>query len=130
MEQRAANGEDGYVSKNNRPAVKRFTPPRKLGEESGSEYSDSDYSDSEYSESEDYSSDSYSDEEGQDKEYLRNVREAARAKALRAKIEATLILLMRTDIRLKQLQNSKIDLNNLPLKNQLLKFLEIHESIK
>jgi len=87
MEQRAANGEDDYVSKNNRPAVKRFTPPRKLGEESGSEYSDSDYSDSEYSESEDYSSDSYSDEEGQDKEYLRNVREAARAKALRAKFE-------------------------------------------
>jgi len=87
MEQRAANGEDDYVSKNNRPAVKRFTPPRKLGDESGSEYSDSDYSDSEYSESEDYSSDSYSDEEGQDKEYLRNVREAARAKALRAKFE-------------------------------------------
>merc|ERR1719228_1247529 len=71
MEQRAANGEDDYVSKNNRPAVKRFTPPRKLGEESGSEYSDS----------------SYSDEEGEDKEYLRNVREAARAKALRAKFE-------------------------------------------
>merc|ERR1719228_1039743 len=87
MEQRAANGEDDYVSKNNRPAVKRFTPPRKLGEESGSEYSDSDYSDSEYTESEDYSSDSYSDEEGEDKEYLRNVREAARAKALRAKFE-------------------------------------------
>merc|ERR1719228_1386992 len=86
MEQRAANGKDDYVSKSNRPAVKRFTPPRKLGDESGSEYSDSDYSESDYSESEDYSSDSYSDE-GEDKEYLRNVREAARAKALRAKFE-------------------------------------------
>merc|ERR1712106_686008 len=87
MEQRAANGEDDYVSKNNRPSVKRFTPPRKLGDESGSEYSDSDYSDSEYSNSADYSSDSYSDNEGGDKEYLRNVREAARAKQLRAKFE-------------------------------------------
>merc|ERR1719431_514251 len=46
------------------------------------------------------------------------------------KMEVTLILLMKTDIRLKQLQNSKIDLNNLPLKNQLLKSSEIHESIK
>merc|ERR1719228_806462 len=84
MEKRAANGEDDYIR--SRPAVKRFTPPRKLGDESGSEYSDSEYSDSEYSES-DYSSDSYGHEEGEDDEYLRNVREAARAKALRAKFE-------------------------------------------
>jgi len=87
MEQRAANGEDDYVSRNNRPSVKRFTPPRKLNDESGSEYSDSEYSDSEYSDSEDYSSESYSEQEGEDMEYLRNVREAARAKALRAKFE-------------------------------------------
>jgi len=86
MEQRVANGEDEYVPKN-RPSVKRFTPPRKLNDESGSEYSESDYSDSEYSESEDYSSESYSEGEGEDAEYLRNVREAARAKALRAKFE-------------------------------------------
>jgi len=84
MEKRAANGEDDYIR--SRPAVKRFTPPRKLGDESGSEYSDSEYSDSEYSES-DYSSDSYGHEEGEDDEYLRNVREAARAKQLRAKFE-------------------------------------------
>lgn len=40
-----------------RPAVKRFTPPRKLNSdsESGSEYSDSEYTDSDYSDSE-YSS--------------------------------------------------------------------------
>ena len=44
-------------SARNRPAVKRFTPPRKLNSdsESGSEYSDSEYSDSDYSDSE-YSS--------------------------------------------------------------------------
>jgi len=85
MEKRAANGEDDYIR--SRPAVKRFTPPRKLGDESGSEYSDSEYSDSDYSES-DYSSDSYGkDDENEDDEYLRNVREAARAKQLRAKFE-------------------------------------------
>jgi len=85
MEKRVANGEDDYIR--SRAAIKRFTPPRKLGDESGSEYSDSDYSDSEFSESEDYSSDSHGEEGGQDQEYLKNVREAARAKQLRAKFE-------------------------------------------
>jgi len=87
MERRVANGEDPEDTVR-RPVLKRFTPPRKLGEESGSEYSDSDYSDSDYSDSEDYSSDSYlSDRGGQDDEYLKNVRDAARAKQLRAKFE-------------------------------------------
>jgi len=85
MEKRVANGEDDYIR--SRKDIKRFTPPRKLGDESGSEYSDSEYSDSDYSESEDYSSDSLGEAEGQDDEYLRNVREAARAKQLRAKFE-------------------------------------------
>merc|ERR1712106_611220 len=83
MERRVANGEDPEDTVR-RPVLKRFTPPRKLGEESGSEYSDSDYSDSDYSDSADYSSDSQDPEEN---EYLRNVREAARAKQLRAKFE-------------------------------------------
>jgi len=85
MEERAANGEDEYAR--NRPAVKRFTPPRKLNSdsESGSEYSDSEYSDSDYSDSEYSSDESY--EGGEDKEYLRAVKDAARAKALRAKFE-------------------------------------------
>jgi len=87
MENRVANGEDPEEHVRSRP-LKRFTPPRKLGEESGSDYSDSDYSDSEYSDSEDYSSDSYlSGEGGEENEYLRNVRDAARAKQLTAKFE-------------------------------------------
>ena len=40
-----------YISVMHKRPLKRFTPPRKLGEESGSEYSDSEYSDSEYSDS-------------------------------------------------------------------------------
>jgi len=83
MERRVANGEDPEDTVR-RPVLKRFTPPRKLGEESGSEYSDSDYSDSDYSDSADYSSDS---RDGEEDEYLKNVREAARAKQLRAKFE-------------------------------------------
>ena len=72
------------IAVKNRPAVRRMTPPRKLNSdsESGSEYSDSDYTDSDYSDSE-YSS----DYDGEDKEYLRAVKDAARAKALRAKFE-------------------------------------------
>lgn len=85
MEERAANGEDEYMR--TRPAVKRFTPPRKLNSdsESGSEYSDSEYTDSDYSDSEYSSDDDY--DGAQDKEYLRAVKDAARAKALRAKFE-------------------------------------------
>lgn len=85
MEQKVANGEeiDDPLLAHKRP-LKRFTPPRKLGEESGSEYSDSEYSDSEYTGS--YSSYTSEDEEEED-EYLRNIREAARAKQLRAKFE-------------------------------------------
>jgi len=86
MERRVANGEDPDDGVR-RPTLKRFTPPRKLGEESGSEYSDSEYSDSDYSDSEYYSSDSFSGKEEQEDEYLKNVREAARAKQLRAKFE-------------------------------------------
>jgi len=85
MEQKIANGEevDDPLLCPKRP-LKRFTPPRKLGEESGSECSDSDYSD--YSDS--YSSyTSGSEDEEEEDEYLRNVREAARAKQLRAKFE-------------------------------------------
>merc|ERR1712211_180328 len=50
MEKRVANGEDlDDDAPRNRPQPRRFTPPRKLGDESGSEYSDSEYSDSDYS---------------------------------------------------------------------------------
>jgi len=91
MEKRIANGEDLDEEKPRaRPQPRRFTPPRKLGEDSGTEGSDSDYSYDSYtdSESDDYSSDNY--QNGKDEvenEYLRNVREAARAKQLRAKFE-------------------------------------------
>jgi len=89
MEKRIANGEDLDEEKpRNRPQPRKFTPPRELGKESGSDYSDSDYS---------YSSSDYSDSDSEDNhvngkdkeenEYLRNVREAARAKQLRAKFE-------------------------------------------
>jgi len=86
MEERAANGEDEYAR--SRPVPRKFTPPRKLhsDSESGSEYSDSEYSDSEYTES-DYSSDEDYDGTNEEKEYLRAVKDAARAKALRAKFE-------------------------------------------
>jgi len=86
MEKRAANGEPIDDEASNRRPLKRFTPPRKLGEESGSEYSDSEYS---YSDSDDYSSSDYSSEgEGEEEdEYLKSIREAARAKELRAKFE-------------------------------------------
>merc|ERR1711970_244956 len=99
MEKRIANGEDLDDDKRgpkvaqdarNRPLPRRFTPPRKLGDESGSECSDSDYSYSDsYSDSEDYSSDDDYDngKDAEENEYLRNVREAARAKQLRAKFE-------------------------------------------
>jgi len=82
MEKRAANGEPLDDEVNRRP-LKRFTPPRKLGEESGSEYSDSD---SDYSYSDSYSS-SVSDSEDEEDEYIKNIREAKRAKALRAQFE-------------------------------------------
>jgi len=84
MERKVANGEevDDPLLVHKRP-LKRFTPPRKLGGESDSEYSSSEYSDSEYSSS--YSS--YSTDDEEEDEYLRNIREAARAKQLMAKFE-------------------------------------------
>merc|ERR1712080_502300 len=86
MEKRIANGEDLDDDRpRNRPLPRRFTPPRKLGDDSASEYSYSDsYSDSEY-----YSSDDeyQNGKDAEESEYLRNVREAARAKQLRAKFE-------------------------------------------
>lgn len=86
MEQKVANGEeiDDPLLAHKRP-LKRFTPPRKLGEESGSEYSDSEYSDSEYTGT--YSSYTSDEEDEEEDEYLRSIREAARAKQLRAKFE-------------------------------------------
>jgi len=90
MEKRVANGEDlDEDAPRNRPQPRRFTPPRKLGDESGSEYSDSEYSDSDYSysDSEDYSDGYANGQDPEETEYLRNVREAARAKQLRAKFE-------------------------------------------
>jgi len=90
MEKRVANGEDlEDDAPRNRPQPRRFTPPRKLGEESGSEYSDSEYSDSDYSysDSEEYSDGYVNGQDPEENEYLRNVREAARAKQLRAKFE-------------------------------------------
>ena len=63
-------------SARNRPQPRRFTPPRKLGEESGSEYSDSEYSDSDYSysDSEEYSDGYVNGQDPEENEYLRNVR--------------------------------------------------------
>jgi len=90
MEKRVANGEDiEDDAPRNRPQPRRFTPPRKLGEDSGSEYSDSEYSDSDYSysDSEEYSDGYVNGQDPEENEYLRNVREAARAKQLRAKFE-------------------------------------------
>merc|ERR1719228_1016102 len=90
MEKRVANGEDlEDDAPRNRPQPRRFTPPRKLGEESGSEYSDSEYSASDYSysDSEEYSDGYVNGQDPEENEYLRNVREAARAKQLRAKFE-------------------------------------------
>jgi len=88
MEKRVANGEDlDDDAPRNRPQPRRFTPPRKLGEESGSEYSDSEYSDSDYSYSDSESDGYVNGQDPEENEYLRNVREAARAKQLRAKFE-------------------------------------------
>merc|ERR1712080_206027 len=91
MEKRIANGEDLDDDRpRNRPLPRRFTPPRKLGDDSGSEYSDSEYSYSDsYSDSEYYSSDDeyQNGKDAEESEHLRNVREAARAKQLRAKFE-------------------------------------------
>merc|ERR1712098_807143 len=89
MEKRIANGEDLDDDRpRNRPQPRRFTPPRRLGDESGSEGSCSEYSDS-YSDSEsEYTDSDYENgKDAQENEYLRNVREAARAKQLRAKFE-------------------------------------------
>jgi len=89
MEKRIANGEDLDDDRpRNRPQPRRFTPPRRLGDESGSEGSYSEYSDS-YSDSEsEYTDSDYENgKDAQENEYLRNVREAARAKQLRAKFE-------------------------------------------
>ena len=63
-------------SARNRPQPRRFTPPRKLGEDSGSEYSDSEYSDSDYSysDSEEYSDGYVNGQDPEENEYLRNVR--------------------------------------------------------
>lgn len=87
MENRVLNGEPD-VEARKRP-LKRFTPPRKLGSDSetetGSDYSDSDYTES-YSSS--YSgSSSSSDSEDEEDETLKAIREAQRAKELRAKFE-------------------------------------------
>jgi len=90
MEERAANGEDDYVpTSRSRPTPRKFTPPRKLHSESesGSDYSDSEYTDSDYSESDEYSSDDDYEGTNEEKEYLRAVKDAARAKALRSKFE-------------------------------------------
>jgi hypothetical protein len=86
MEQRVINGEE-EESVDDRPRMKRFTPPRKLGSQSGSDYSDSDGSGSDYSGSS-YTSSSYTDTDSEDEdETLRAIREAARAKQLREKFE-------------------------------------------
>ncbi|TRY75443.1 hypothetical protein TCAL_08369 [Tigriopus californicus] len=83
MEEKVLNGEDDVGEK--RP-LKRFTPPRKLGSESESDYSDSDYSDSDsYTDS--YSDSEYSDSDVDEDETLRAIRATQRAKALRAKFE-------------------------------------------
>ena len=58
----------------NRPQPRRFTPPRKLGEDSGSEYSDSEYSDSDYSYSDSESDGYVNGQDPEENEYLRNVR--------------------------------------------------------
>ena len=65
-----------FSSARNRPQPRRFTPPRKLGEDSGSEYSDSEYSDSDYSysDSEEYSDGYVNGQDPEENEYLRNVR--------------------------------------------------------
>jgi len=85
MEQKVINGEEEVAE---RPKMKRFTPPRKgTGSQTESEYSDSDsdsYTGSSYTSS-DYT-DSESEEENMD-ETLRAMKDAARAKALRAKFE-------------------------------------------
>jgi len=109
MEQRVINGEEeesvpkpfdadkpvmtalGFLGRlpgvDDRPRMKRFTPPRKLGSQSGSDYSDSDGSGSDYSGSS-YTSSSYTDTDSEDEdETLRAIREAARAKQLREKFE-------------------------------------------
>jgi len=89
MEKRIANGEELDDDRpRNRPLPRRFTPPRRLGDESGSEGSYSEYSDS-YTDSEsEYTDSDYENgKDAQENEYLRNVREAARAKQLRAKFE-------------------------------------------
>merc|ERR1712192_60350 len=97
MEKRVANGEELEEDlPRNRPQPRRFTPPRKLGEESGSEYSDSEYSDSD---SEEYSDGYVNGQDPEENEYLRNVREAARA---------------------KQLPNSRTGLKTWPSRNRLL----------
>jgi len=85
MEQKVINGEEEVAE---RPRMKRFTPPRKgTGSQTESEYSDSD-SDSYTGSS--YTSSDYSDSESEDgdmDETLRAMKDAARAKALRAKFE-------------------------------------------
>eukprot|EP00095_Tigriopus_kingsejongensis_P009198 maker-scaffold299_size217019-snap-gene-1.31 protein:Tk09198 transcript:maker-scaffold299_size217019-snap-gene-1.31-mRNA-1 annotation:"lim domain and actin-binding protein 1" len=85
MEEKVLNGEDDVAEK--RP-MKRFTPPRKLGSETGSDYSDDEYSDSDsYTDS--YTGSDYtdSDSESEEDETLKAIRATQRAKALRAKFE-------------------------------------------
>merc|ERR1712142_1363963 len=62
---------------------------------------------------------------GKQQEPRRYVQSLKNGRQRLEKMEDTLILWMRMDILLKQLQSSKIDLNNLPLKNQPRKFLGI-----
>jgi len=86
LENKVLNGED---DEERRRPLKKFTPPRKLGADSdsgsGSEYSDSEYSDSSYTSS--YSSSTESDDEEEEDETLKAIRNAQRAKELRAKFE-------------------------------------------
>jgi len=87
MEEKMLNGED-EEEVDDKPRMKRFTPPRKLGSQSESDYSDSDDdSGSYYSSSYTSSSGSDSDSEGQVDETLRAMRDAKRAAALRSKFE-------------------------------------------
>jgi hypothetical protein len=81
------NGED-EEEVDDKPRMKRFTPPRKLGSQSESDYSDSDDDSGSYYSSS-YTSSSYSDSDSEEEvdETLRAMRDAARAKKLRAKFE-------------------------------------------
>lgn len=85
LENKAMNGEDDAEER--RRPLKKFTPPRKLGASESESGSESDYSDSEYSDSSYTSSYSSSTESDEEDETLKAIRNAQRAKELRAKFE-------------------------------------------